>query len=88
MILFHELFLECGLLRVAHGAVNDTRVVYGTVVQVTCYACFNLQGDGIARCKQDGRWDFSSSCIPKGKTIKHVNTDYVGRLYLTFNFRN
>ena len=58
--------IECDPFHVANGAVNDTSVVYGTVVQVTCDSCFLLQGDGLARCDQDGQWNFTSSCILKG----------------------
>jgi len=58
---------ECDQLLVANGALNDSSVVYGTVVEISCDPCFHLQGDGIANCQHDGTWNFLSSCTEKSE---------------------
>jgi len=51
---------------VPHGSLNGTSTTCGTTRELTCDPCYDMEGNGLASCEQDGNWTFNSRCTVKG----------------------
>jgi len=57
---------DCGELQVPHGSLNGTSTTCGTTSVLTCDPCYDMEGNGLASCGQDGIWTFNTRCTVKG----------------------
>jgi len=58
---------------VPHGSLNGTSTTCGTTRELTCDPCYDMVGNGVAVCSDDGTWAFESRCTIKG-IVAHFNT--------------
>ena len=49
-----------------NGSLNGTLTLCGTTRLLTCDPCYDMYGNGIAMCGEDGTWSFESNCTIKG----------------------
>ena len=49
-----------------NGSLNGTLTTCGTTRLLTCDPCYDMYGNGIAMCGEDGTWSFESNCAIKG----------------------
>jgi len=57
---------------VHNGSLNGSLTICGTTRLLTFDPCYNIDGDGVAMCGEDGTWAFESTCTIKG-IIAHQN---------------
>jgi len=56
---------DCGDLVVPHGSLNGTSTTCGTTRELTCDPCYDMVGNSVAVCMDNGTWAFESSCTTK-----------------------
>ena len=49
-----------------NGSLNGTLTTCGTTRVLTCDPCYDMDGDGVAMCGEDGTWAFESNCTING----------------------
>jgi len=54
---------------VPNGSLNGTLTTCGTTRLMTCDPCYDMEGNGLASCGQDGNWTFNSRCTVKGVVV-------------------